>query len=291
MVPSQIFEVVPYQGGYLDFIEMRKPINRQHHDFRDCRHRGKAPSAFDDLLRHWQIQARDGLLLGDHNNLATFMRPAFQIAASDCGNFFAYIRTTLESQSTAPSLIGDPVRTRRYLDRCIFIDTLLGRFKPTLSRMKDYVHANADLKEDFRQLLLDLHHYRAESDSKMQHITSNLQNFESTQMQNLSSEAMRRADYMRYLTIIALIYAPFALACAIFTMPHDFVPAAHYLYGFLPVTAVVTILFVLLVLPESRDPLPSLKAAICGKLTRDKLLQKRRPESRDSSKRSAFEEV
>jgi CorA-like Mg2+ transporter protein len=295
VTPSQTFDVVPYQGGYLDFIEVRKPLNRTQHDFRDCRHRAQSPNTFDDLVRHWQIQARDGLFKTDTPHLATFMRPAFQIAASECGNFFAYLQSTLESQNSVNLMSHDQFRIRRNLDRCIFIDTLLSRYKPILSRIKDYVHANADLKEDFRQLLLDLHHYRAECDSQIQHTTSVLQSHESTSMQNLSREAMRRADYLRYLTIIALIYAPFAIACAVFSMPHQFAPAAHYLYGFLPVTAVVTVLFLLLVLPESRDPLPSVKAALCGKLTRQKLLGKHRPESRDtnttSSKRFGWDDV
>lgn len=296
ITPSQIFECLPYSGGYLDFIEMRKPISRQHHDFRDCRHRGRNPSIFDDLVRHWQIQARDGLFRGE-SNLAIFMRPAFQIAASECGNFFAYLRASLESQSSLPPTITDPARTRRCLDKCIFIDSLLSRYKLPLQRMKDFVHPCPDLKDDFRQLLLDLHHYRAECDSQMQHITSILQNHESSQIQTLSKESMRRADYLRYLVIIALIYAPFAIACAVFTMPHEFVPAAHYLYGFLPVTAVVTLLFLLLVLPESRDSWPSLKAAMCGKLTRERLLAKQRPDSSysngkgGSSKRLLLEEV
>jgi hypothetical protein len=282
IAPSQFFDVVPYQGGYLDFIEMRKPLNRQQHDFRDCRHRARSPNTFDDLIRHWQIQARDGLFKTEKPNLAMFMRPAFQIAASECGNFFAYLQATLESQDPFNIMSHEQAKIRRNLDKCIFIDTLLSRYKPALSRTKDYVPANSDIKEDFRQLLLDLHHYRAECDSQIQHITSILQSHESSGMQNLSKEAMRRADYLRYLTIIALIYAPFAIACAVFTMPHDFAPAAHYLYGFLPVTAAVTALFVILVLPESRDSVPNLKA-IGGKLKTKRLLGKHRPESRDTS--------
>lgn len=283
ITPSQIFDVIPYQGGYLDFIEMRKPLNKKQHDFRDCRHRTKSPNTFDDLVRHWQIQARDGLFRSQPPSLATFMRPAFQITASECGNFFAYLQSTLQSQNHFNLMSHDQFKIRRNLDKCIFIDTLLSRYKPALSRIKDYVHANAELKDDFRQLLLDLHHYRAECDSQIQHITSILQSHESTSMQNLSREAMRRADYLRYLTIIALIYAPFAISCAVFSMPHDFVPAAHYLYGFLPVTAVISVIFVVLVLPESRDPLPNLKAAMCGRWNTRKLLGKHRPESRDTT--------
>lgn len=283
IAPSQLFDVVPFQGGYLDFIEMRKPLNRKQHDFRDCRHRDRSPNTFDDLVRHWQIQARDGLFKVEKPNLGIFMRPAFQIAASECGNFFAYLQATLESQNPFNLTSNDQSRIRRNLDRCIFIDTLLSRYKPALSRLKDYVPGNSDLKEDYRQLLLDLHHYRAECDSQMQHITSILQSYESNGVQNLSKEAMRRADYLRYLTIIALIYAPFAIACAVFSMPHDFAPAAHYLYGFLPVTAAVSVLFVVLVLPESRDPLPNLRAAMCGGLSRQKVLGKNRPESRGTT--------
>ena len=282
ITPSQIFNVIPYQGGYLDFIEMRKPLNRKQHDFRDCRHRAQAPSVFDDLLRHWQTQARDGLFTVEKPNLAIFMRPVFQIAASECGNFFAYVQATIESQNPADVLSHEQWKIRRNLDKCIFIDTFLSRYKPVLSRIKDYAHSNSDVKEDFRQLLLDLHHYRAECDAQMQHITSILQSHESSGMQNLSKEAIRRADYLRYLTIIALMYAPFAIACAVFSMPHNFAPAAHYLYKFLPVTAAVAALFVVLVLPESRDPLPNIKAAFCGRLSRKRLLEKR-PVSRDTS--------
>ena len=266
---------------------MRKPLNRNQHDFRDCRHRSQAPNAFDDLIRHFQIQARDGLFRTESPNLASFMRPVFQISASECSNFFAYIQATIKSQNPVHVLSHEQWKIRRNLDKCIFIDTLLSRYKPVLSRIKDYVHGNSELKEDFRQLLLDLHHYRAECDSQMQHITSIMQSHESTGMQNLSKEAMRRADYLRYLTIIALVYAPFAIACALFTMPHDFAPAAHYLYGFIPVTAAVAALSVILVLPESRDPIPNVKDRLCGGLTKQRLLGKQRPESRDTSTTSS----
>ena len=281
-VPSQSFEVIPYSGGYLDFIEMRKPHSRQHHDFRDCRYHGQNPSTFDDLIRHWQIQARDGLFNNTtSSSLSTFMRPAFQIAASETTNFFTYLRTTLETTTT-----NNPTNTRRQLDKLIFIDTLLSRFKPILTLAKDYLTPSPTLKEDYRSLLLDLHHHRATCDSQLQHLTSLIQHHETTQIASLNTEAIRRADYMRYLTIIALLYAPFALACAIFTMPHDFAPAAHYLYKFLPVTAVVTLLFVLLVLPESRDGMriERFKARFCGGVRKDKLLKDNthRPRSRGS---------
>lgn len=202
------------------------------------------------------------------------MRPVFQIAASECANFFDYIRTTLESQPVSTALTADPTKTKRTLDKCISLDSMLSRYKPILTRIKTFVSADADLNEDYRSLLIDLHHYRAECDSQMQHILAVSQCQDTASLTSIETDSARQADYSRYLTIIALIYAPFALACAIFSLPHDFAPGAHYFYGFLPATAGVAIVFLLLVLPEARDPLPSIKAAICGKLTRKKLLAK-----------------
>ena len=284
IIPSQSFAVMPYDGGYLDFISIRKPLDRHQHDFRDCRHRHTAPAPFDDLIRHYQIQARDGLFLTAKPSLPIFMRPCFQLAASENSSFLSYIGTTLDSQIPSLSPINDQHKLRRNLDRAVFIDTFLSRFEPILTRTKSFVSSGStpDLKEDYRSLLLTLHQQRSTCDSQLQQTTSILSSYDSLSLSNISSEAMRRADYLRYLTIIALIYAPFAIACAVFTMPHELAPARHYLYGFLPVTAVVTLVFVLLVLPESRDPWPSLRDSICGGLTRKKLLrdERRRPGSR-----------
>lgn len=287
--PSQKLEVSGFQGGYLDFLEMRKPVNKDDHDFRACGSRPMCPNPFDDLCRHWQINARDGTLNMTEKNIVNIMKPAFQIAASECVNFFDYIRVSLESQPISTVLAQDAIKTRKMLDRCIALDSMLSRYKPILTKMKSFVSSDSDLADDYRSLLIDLHHYRAECDSQMQHILALAQCQDTASLAAIKSESVRHADYSRYLTIIALIYAPFALACAIFSLPHDFAPAAHYFYGFLPATAGVAILFLLLVLPEARDPLPSIKAALCGKLTKKKLLAGR-PAARPTSSRSSVGE-
>jgi hypothetical protein len=291
--PTQRLEVTGYQGGYLDFIEMHRPSSNGEHDYRACGARPMCPNPFDDLCRHWQIMARDGLFnQAADQSMIKIMRPAFQIAASECTNFFDYIRATLESQPISTSLALDPPKTRRILDKCISLDSMLSRYKPILTRIKAFVSTDADLNDDYRAILIDLHHYRAECDSQMQHILAVSQCQDTASLTSIETESARQADYSRYLTIIALIYAPFALACAVFSMPHDFVPAAHYLYGFLPATAGVTILFLLLVLPEARDPLPILKAALCGKLTRKRLLAKPKgPPSTAASEKRYLEDV
>lgn len=232
------------------------------------------PNPFDDLCRHWQIMARDGTFDPADKNLINIMKPAFQIAASECANFFDYIRATLECQPISTTFASDSVKTKKILDRCISLDSMLSRYKPILTKIKSFVSSDTDLTDDYRSLLIDLHHYRAECDSQMQHILAVSQCQDTAALLSIKGESIRHADYSRYLTIIALIYAPFALACAIFSLPHDFAPAAHYFYGFLPATAGVAILFLLLVLPEARDPLPSIKTALCGKLTKKKLLAK-----------------
>lgn len=270
--PSQRLEVTGYNGGYLDFLEQKPPTNRSEHDYRACGSKPMCPNPFDDLCRHWQIMARDGLLNPTEANILKIMRPAFQIAASECTNFFDYIRSTLESQTISTALTADPSKTKRTLDKVILLDSMLSRYKPILTRMKSYLSSDQELNEDYRSLLIDLHHYRAECDSQMQHILAVSQIQDTTSLAAINSESTRNSDYSRILTILALIYAPFALACAIFTLPHDFAPAAHYFYGFLPATAGVALVFLLLVLPEARDPLPSIKAALCGKLSRKKLL-------------------
>ncbi|KIX10518.1 uncharacterized protein Z518_01601 [Rhinocladiella mackenziei CBS 650.93] len=272
--PTQRLDVTGYQGGYLDFLEARRPPSKDEHDYRDCGAKAMCPNPFDDLCRHWQIMARDGVLNPSERDMVNIMRPAFQIAASECTNFFDYIRATLESQPISTALASDPTKTKRILDKCVSLDSMLSRYKPILSRIKSFVSTDTNLNDDYRSLLIDLHHYRAECDSQMQHILAVSQCQDTACLTSIESESVRQADYSRYLTIIALIYVPFALACAIFSLPHQFAPAAHYLYGFLPATAGVTILFLLLVLPEARDPLPSIKAAFCGKLTRKKLLAK-----------------
>ncbi|RMZ88940.1 hypothetical protein DV736_g3831, partial [Chaetothyriales sp. CBS 134916] len=270
--PSQSFPVVPSVGGYLDFVSMHKPLDRYHHDFRDCRHRRTTPSPFDELVRHYQIQARDGLFVTRPPSLPMYMRPCLQIAASETNSVFNYIHTTLYSSHQQPAVLSsipDHPKLRRQLDRAISIDMCLARFDSILTRTKAFVSSGStpELKEDYRALLFALHRHRATCDLQLQQITSVLPTQDSLSLSNMSSEAIRRADYLRYLTIIALIYAPFVLACAIFTMPHDFAPAAHHLYGFLPFTAVVTLVFVLLVLPESRGPFPGLREYICSGLT------------------------
>ncbi|KAL2401330.1 hypothetical protein ABEF93_005061 [Exophiala dermatitidis] len=272
--PTQRLDIAGYQGGYLDFIEHKRPPTKDEHDYRECGPRRMCPNPFDDLCRHWQILARDGVIGPAEKNVLTIMRPAFQIAASECSNFFDYIRSTLESQHISTALSTDSSKMKRILDKCISLDSMLSRYKPILTRIKSYVSKDTDLTEDYRSLLIDLHHYRAECDSQMQHILAVSQCQDTGSLVSIESESIRQADYSRYLTIIALLYAPFALACAIFSMPHDFAPAAHYLYGFLPATAGVALVFLFLVLPEARDPLPSLKAALCGGLTRKKLLAK-----------------
>jgi hypothetical protein len=279
--PTQRMDISGYQGGYLDFIEMRRPGSKDSHDYRACGSRPMCPNPFDDLCRHWHIMARDGLLDASDKTMLNIMRPAFQIAASECTNFFDYIRMTLESQPVSTALALEPQKAKRILDKVISLDSMLSRYKPILTRVKSIVSSDSDLNDDYRALLIDLHHYRAECDSQMQHILAISQVQDTRSLTSIESESVRQADYSRYLTIIALIYAPFALACAIFSMPHDFAPAAHYLYGFLPATAGVAIVLLLLVLPDARDPLPSVKAALCGKLTRKKLLAK--PSSRSSN--------
>ena len=271
---TQRMDISGYQGGYLDFIEMRRPGSKDSHDFRACGSRPMCPNPFDDLCRHWHIMARDGLLNPADRNMLNIMRPAFQIAASECTNFFEYIRSTLESQPISTALALEPQKAKRILDKVISLDSMLSRYKPILTRIKSFVGPDSDLNDDYRALLIDLHHYRAECDSQMQHILAVSQVQDTSSLASIEFESTRQADYSRYLTIIALIYVPFALACAIFTLPHDFAPAAHYLYGFLPAPAGVAIVFLLLVLPEARDPLPSIKASLCGGLTRKKLLAK-----------------
>jgi hypothetical protein len=289
--PSQRLEVTGYQGGYLDFLEQKPPANKADHDYRSCGSKPMCPTPFDDLCRHWQILARDGLLKPAEANIVQIMRPAFQIAASECTNFFEYIRTTLQSQSISTSLVTDSVKSKRTLDRVILFDSILSRYKPILTRLKTYVSADADLNEDWRSLLIDLHHHRAECDSQMQQLVAASQLTDTASLSTTASESARQADYSRILTITALIYAPFALACAIFTLPHDFAPAAHYMYYFVPAAIGVAILFLLLVLPEARDPLPAIKAAFCGKLTRKKLLARPKGYKPDAENEKYIEEV
>lgn len=265
---SQAFNVYAYGGGYLDFIKPQKPISRENHDFRDCRIRKTCLAPFDDLIRHWIIMSRSTIPKHDEeNNVLNIMKPAFQLAASETANFFEYVRNTLNNNFRLSGYGSDISKIRRQLEKCIFLDSTLSRHKIALSKTKDFVQNQRDLREDFRRLMIDLHHNRAECDSQIQHITSILQSHDSEKADDQLRETVRQADYLRYLTIIALIYAPFAIACAVFSMPETFVPAAHYLYGFLPVTIVVCLLFLLLVLPESRDPLPVLKAFCCGRLS------------------------
>ncbi len=230
--PSQRLEVSGYQGGYLDFLEQKPPTNKSDHDYRSCGSKPMCPNPFDDLCRHWQIQARDGILNPAEGNILKIMRPAFQIAASECTNFFEYIRTTLESQPISTSLATDQPKTKRTLDKVILLDSMLSRYKPILTRIKSYLSSDTELNEDYRSLLIDLHHYRAECDSQMQHILAVSQITDTTSLASAAAESGRQADYSRILAITALIYAPFALACAIFSLPHDFAPAAHYFYGF-----------------------------------------------------------
>ncbi|KIW10257.1 hypothetical protein PV08_11219 [Exophiala spinifera] len=284
---TQRMDISGYQGGYLDFIEMRRPGSKDSHDYRACGSRPMCPNPFDDLCRHWHIMARDGQLNPADRSMLNIMRPAFQIAASECTNFFEYIRSTLESQPISTALALEPQKAKRILDKVISLDSMLSRYKPILTRIKTFVGPASDLNDDYRALLIDLHHYRAECDSQMQHILAVSQVQDTLSLASIEFESTRHADYSRYLTIIALIYAPFALACAIFSLPHDFAPAAHYLYGFLPATAGVAIVFLLLVLPEARDPLPTIKATICGGLTRKKLLAK--PSSRSTITQSQSE--
>jgi hypothetical protein len=62
------------------------------------------------------------------------------------------------------------------------------------------------------------------------------------------------------------------LACAIFSLPAEVAPGRHYFYGFIPACVGVTLVFLLLVLPEARDGVARVKDLICGGLTREKLL-------------------
>lgn len=289
--PTQRLEVTGYQGGYLDFLDARPPVSKDDHDYRNCASKPMCPNPFDDLCRHWSIMARDGHFDFAAASILTLMKPAFQIAASECATFFEYIRATLENQPISTALASDPVKSRRALDKCISLDSMLSRYKPILTKIKTFVSRDTDLTDDYRSLLIDLHHYRAECDSQMQHILAISQHQDTASLTAIKSESIRQADYSRYLTIIALIYAPFALACAIFTLPHDLAPGAHYFYGFLPATTGVAIVFLLLVLPEARDPLPSIKTAICGKLTKEKLLAKVPSSKASNSEKRAIEEV
>jgi hypothetical protein len=289
--PSQRLEVIGYQGGYLDFLEQKPPSNRSDHDYRSCGAKPMCPNPFDDLCRHWQILARDGHLNPAEGNILKIMRPAFQIAASECTNFFEYIRSTLESQSISTTLTTDSTKTKRTLDKVIQLDSMLSRYKPILTRIKTYLSSDTELNEDYRSLLIDLHHYRAECDSQMQHILAVSQITDTSSFASTATESARQADYSRILTITALIYAPFALACAIFTLPHDFAPGAHYFYGFIPATFGVAIVFLLLVLPEARDPLPTIKSALCGGLTRKKLLARPKGMKAGSESEKYVEEV
>ncbi|RVX69304.1 hypothetical protein B0A52_06898 [Exophiala mesophila] len=288
--PTQRLDVTGYLGGYLDFLEARPPVSKDDHDYRSCTTNPMCPNPFDDLCRHWSIMSRPDQVDFGSITMLSLMKPAFQIAASECSNFFEYIRATLESQPISTMLGSDSIKAKRALDRCISLDSMLSRYKPILTKNKAFVSHNADLSDDYRSLLIDLHHYRAECDSQMQHILAVSQHQDTASLTIIKTESIRHADYSRYLTIIALIYAPFALACAIFSLPHDFAPGAHYFYGFLPATAGVAIVFLLLVLPEARDPLPIIKTAICGKLTRKKLLAKP-PSTRVSSEKRVVEEV
>ena len=271
---------------------MRRPTSKEGHDFRNCGAKPMCPNAFDDLCRHWAIMARDGLLNPTDTDMVNIMRPAFQIAASECTNFFDYIRSTLEIHPITTALALEPPRAKRILDKVISLDSMLSRYKPILTKIKSVVSSDSDLNDDYRSLLIDLHHYRAECDSQMQHILAVSQCHDTASLTSIEVESGRQADYSRYLVIIVLIYVPFALACAIFSLPHDFAPAAHYMYYLLPATAVIAVLLILLVLPESRDPFPGIKAAMCGKLSRKTLLAKpknRNPSSAINEKRMVEE--
>lgn len=274
-MPTQELSVLPYQGGYLDFIEMRKPLNREQHDFRDCRHRATAPAPFDDLIRHFQIQCRDGLFMSTSPNLATYMRPALQLAASETSTFLTYISTQLTS--ALPTQATNTFPLRRTLDRAITIDTLLSSYKPHLASAKDFLSltgAPQDLQSDYRSLLSTLHHHRATCDAYMQQVTTLLQTLEASSLTTMTAEATRRADYLRYLVILSLIYLPFGIGYVIFSLPTELAPARSYLGAWVPVTAAVALLFVLLVLPEAREAtFGALGGRACGGLTRQKLLK------------------
>ncbi|ETN40951.1 uncharacterized protein HMPREF1541_05231 [Cyphellophora europaea CBS 101466] len=275
VTPSQQFPILPYQGGYLDFIEMRKPLSKLAHDFRDCRDRHSSPSPFDDLIRHFQIQCRDGLFLSTPQSLATYMRPCVQLAAAETSTFLSFLSTILSQPLPTHATSTTPLR--RALDRCIALDTLLSSFKPRLSQSKDFVSsapAPQDLQADYRGLLSTLHHHRGTIDAQLQQITTLLQTLEAGALSSLTAESTRRADYLRYLVILSLVYLPFGIAYIVFSLPTELAPARHYLGAWVPVTAAVAVLFVLLVLPEAREAIfGTLGARACGGLTSRKLLR------------------
>lgn len=275
--PSQQMTVLPYQGGYVDFIEMRKPHSKQHHDFRDCQ-QNLLPNTFDDLIRHWQIQARDGLFLNNTPTLPHIMRPCLQLAAAETTNLFSYLSTTLtfsapQTLITSNTALNTTTLTRA-LTRTITIDSLLSTLKPSLTTTKDFASSQPETASLYRSLLSTLHTHRSTCDAHLQHLTALLHLTSSTATSSLAAPVARASTHLRILLVLLLLAIPTLTACAVFALPESFAPSRQYLYIFLPVALAMSLLLVLLFLPEARERvLWAVKDRICGGLTRKKVLR------------------
>ena len=306
--PSQSLSVLPYRGGYVDFVELRKPHSKRQHDYRDCQQRpNTVGSTFDDLLRYWQISARDGLFTTSGHthsiSLQTIMRAPLQLAAAEMGNLFNYLSSVLATSGPASICSQHPIPNtltlQRALARTIAVDALLSTLKPALTRTKDFLSSLSNsstqdvsspktpsslpstsapsLTPHYRSLLTHLHHLQTQTESTSTHLTALLTSAQSNNIAALTQTTTATlSPHLRILLTIALLYIPLSLACMVFSLPASFVPSAHYLYGFLPVAAAVSLVLLAVGLPEARQKLgrgwDAVRGAICGGLTKERVL-------------------
>jgi hypothetical protein len=275
-VPAQQFNILPYQGGYLDFVEMRKPHSKQSHDFRMCEHGQSLPNPFDDLIRHFRIQARDGLFLDSTTaSLTKYIRPCLQLAASENSVYLTYLAHILSSPHYSNPPSPAPTTLRRTLTTLSTIDTHLQRTKARLSRTKDALPSTSDLLPDYRGLLSTIHSLRSTIDTHTTHLTLSLHALETGALTSLTATSITRTQHTTYLLLLLLFYIPLSLTLTILSLPPTLAPSAHYLSRLLPPAIATTSILALLLFPPSRRMLRRFLAeTLCGGgLTRRKLLR------------------
>ncbi|KPI42403.1 uncharacterized protein AB675_9642 [Cyphellophora attinorum] len=289
--PPQSFSVLPYQGGYVDFVEMRKPQSMQQNDYRECAHNVQysVGNTFDELLRHWQIQARDGLFSPPLTlkpadvgapALATIARPCLQLAAAETSNTLTFLSNILTSSSPASICTQHPIPNtttlQRALSRTIFVDALLTTMKTSLSQTKEFAcmstAPNEHIAATYRTLLSSLHAHRSTTDATFSHLTALLTSTHTQALDRIATTSNTSRSHLSLLAVLALVYVPLSLACLIFALPSQLLPSRHYIYGFLPAAVGVALLFLLFGVRQLRQGLIRIKDRLAGGLTRKKVL-------------------
>jgi hypothetical protein len=201
-------DVAPFQQGYVDFIEPKMNLGRPVY-YRDDPTEKLSP--LDDLIHYWTQYNPTRVRELRRPDKIAIMRPAFQIAASELVVSLEAMKARVGMQGYNISMKSPPSKLENYLTECTYMDRILAARVRQVEIVKQIINdEKSSLYLDYQYLETEMQHLRDTVSARLGAITN--------MISLLDSRLAGRLSWA------ALIFAPLAFACSMFSMGGDFAP-------------------------------------------------------------------